>query len=110
MSIRWIMFFFAVFVTANLFASLYQSTIPDMSVINSMKDTTVTSTGDWLGYLQTYIPGMSLIVPFVSNLYKIIWFDYPFLNDGMYVWIQWILRAFSVGAIYGIIKIVRGTA
>jgi hypothetical protein len=110
MSPRWIMFFVSAFVLGQLMAAFYSGYAMDVGgVLGAFMTQQMSSSDNWLQAFVNSVPALNVAVAFLVALWRILWWDYPFLNTGMNAWILWgLLRPFSIGVVFGLIRLFRG--
>jgi len=98
-----IMFFAFVTLVSNLLCGFMDGLWlqpADLNLMNYM-----TGYNSWTeGFLPVVAPVIGF---FTHGLPKLIFWDFSFLDGGL-SFIRWILMAFSIGAIFGIVMVIRG--
>jgi hypothetical protein len=90
--------------------SFYSGYMTDVGgVFGAFMTQQMTSSDNWLSTFINSVPALNVAVAFFVALWRILWWDYPFLNTGMYTFIRYgLLFPFSIGIVWGAIRLMRG--
>jgi hypothetical protein len=107
MSPKWIMFIVFCYVGFQLLGSIaeaawFTNTLSVMNLVTGTYVVSSASSGDFFSFIAVAQAWLMAIVGMLT-------WDYSFLT-GTWVLLRWLLTAFTVGFIWGIVQLVRGTS